>query len=191
MDGKLVIFSAPSGAGKTTIVRHLLWRGLNLEFSVSATSRSIRQGEVDGIDYFFLSAGEFRERIEKDDFIEWEEVYQDHYYGTLKSEINRIWANGNHVIFDVDVIGGLNLKRIFGARAASFYIMPPSIGELENRLRNRATDSEDKIAMRLKKAAVEIEKAGEFDHVIINDDLARSCDEAEKLVRRFIDQNNS
>ena len=185
MNGRLVIFSAPSGAGKTTIVQHLLERGLNLEFSISATSRAPRNGEKNGIDYFFMSAEEFRRKIKKGDFIEWEEVYHDHYYGTLKSEIERIRGNGNHVIFDVDVVGGLNLKNIFGRDAISVFIMPPSIKELELRLRSRATDNEEKIIMRINKANSEIGMAGEFDHVIINDDLDRAINEAELLVKEF------
>jgi len=185
MNGRLVIFSAPSGAGKTTIVQHLLERGLNLEFSVSATSRAPRNGEKNGIDYFFMSAEEFRRKIKKGDFIEWEEVYHNHYYGTLKSEIERIRGNGNHVIFDVDVVGGLNLKSIFGRDAISVFIMPPSIKELESRLRSRATDNEEKIIMRINKANSEIGMAGEFDHVIINDDLDRAINEAELLVKEF------
>ena len=185
MNGRLVIFSAPSGAGKTTIVQHLLERGLNLEFSISATSRAPRNGEKNGIDYFFMSAEEFRRKIKKGDFIEWEEVYHDHYYGTLKSEIERIRGNGNHVIFDVDVVGGLNLKNIFGRDAISVFIMPPSIKELESRLRSRATDNEEKIIMRINKANSEIGMAGEFDHVIINDDLDRAINEAELLVKEF------
>lgn len=185
MNGRLVIFSAPSGAGKTTIVQHLLERGLNLEFSISATSRAPRNGEKNGIDYFFMSAEEFRRKIKKGDFIEWEEVYHNHYYGTLKSEIERIRGNGNHVIFDVDVVGGLNLKSIFGRDAISVFIMPPSIKELESRLRSRATDNEEKIIMRINKANSEIGMAGEFDHVIINDDLDRAINEAELLVKEF------
>lgn len=190
MEGKLVIFSAPSGAGKTTIVRHLLECELNLEFSISATSRSPRAGEVDGFDYYFLTVEEFRKRIDKGEFIEWEEVYDKHYYGTLKTEIERIWSKGNHVIFDVDVVGGLNLKRIFGEKAASFFVMPPSVKELENRLRLRGTDSEDKIRMRLEKASREIKRAGEFDYIIINEILSTSCDEAERLVRKFVEDKN-
>jgi len=190
MNGKLVIFSAPSGAGKTTIVRHLLDHGLNLEFSVSATSRIPRNGEQHGVDYYFLTVPDFREKIENGDFIEWEEVYHDHYYGTLKSEVDRIWKEGNHVIFDVDVVGGLSLKRIFGSRAISFFVMPPSIEELENRLRSRGTDNEEKIIMRLEKASTEIRMADQFDHVILNDNLERACSEAERYVKEFLEMKN-
>jgi guanylate kinase len=134
MTGKLVIISAPSGAGKTTIVKHLLNSGLNLEFSVSATTRTIRGEEKNGVDYFFLSVPEFKKSVEKDEFVEWEEVYKDLLYGTLKSELEKIWANGNYVLFDVDVMGGITLKKIFGDRAVSIFIMPPSVEELESRL---------------------------------------------------------
>ncbi|MEZ4999945.1 MAG: guanylate kinase [Bacteroidales bacterium] len=189
MDGKLVIFSAPSGAGKTTIVKSLLGNLSNLRFSVSATSRAPRTGEVDGVDYYFMSAAEFRQRIEKNEFTEWEEVYTDHYYGTLKAEIERIWADGDHVIFDVDVMGGITLKKLFGDRAISIFVMPPSIEALNERLRLRGTDSEEKIRMRIEKARLEVEKSDQFDHIILNDDLNRACREATGLVTAFLKNN--
>lgn len=188
MEGKLFIFSAPSGAGKTTIVRSLLGQGLNLEFSISATSRLPRQGEKDGLDYYFLSADKFREKISGGEFAEWEEVYHDHYYGTLKSEIERIWSRGNNVIFDVDVVGGLNLKRKYGDRAISFFVMPPSQEILEQRLRRRGTDSDDKIIMRMAKANREIERAGEFDYIIINDRLDRAIEETTDILKKFLNR---
>ena len=168
MEGKLVIISAPSGAGKTTIVKYLLESGLNLSFSVSATTRPLRGNEKDGIDYFFLTASEFRKRIKNDEFVEWEEVYKDLLYGTLKSEIERIWANGNNVLFDVDVKGGINIKKKFGEKSISLFIMPPSVEELENRLINRATDSIEKIRIRVDRAQEELKLADQFDAIIIN-----------------------
>ncbi len=186
-EGKLVIISAPSGAGKTTIVRHLLQSGLNLAFSVSATTRPKRESERDGIDYFFLSVPAFRKRIENDEFVEWEEVYKDLYYGTLKSELDRIWSEGNHVLFDVDVQGGINLKRIFGTKSVSIFIMPPSVEELEKRLLSRGTDSIEKVRMRIAKAEEELAVAGRFDTIIINDDLDIAKEEALKTVSSFLD----
>lgn len=186
MKGKLVIISAPSGAGKTTIVKHLLESDLNLEFSVSATTRLRRGQEIDGRDYFFLSVPDFRERIKNNDFIEWEEVYKDHLYGTLKSEIERIWANGNHALFDIDVKGGISLKTIFGTDAISLFIMPPSIEELEKRLRKRGTDNPEKIIMRLEKARNEIMLAKEFDNIVINHRLDVAVAEAVNIVKSFI-----
>jgi guanylate kinase len=186
MKGKLVIISAPSGAGKTTIVKQLLASDLNLEFSVSATTRLRRGQETDGRDYFFLSLPDFREKIRNDEFIEWEEVYKDHLYGTLKSEIERIWANGNHALFDIDVRGGIRLKTIFGPDAISLFIMPPSLGELENRLKNRGTDNPEKIKMRLDKARNEIMLASEFDNIIINHRLDVAVTEVVSIVKSFI-----
>jgi guanylate kinase len=186
MEGKLIIISAPSGAGKTTIVKHLLENGLNLAFSISATTRTPRGKEIDGIDYFFLSVSEFRNKIERDEFVEWEEVYNDLLYGTLRSEIERIWANGNHVIFDVDVKGGLNLKKIFGEKAVAIFIMPPSVKELEKRLKGRGTDSAEKIKMRLDKAHEELKLAGQFDHIIINDSLDKAKGEAVRIISGFL-----
>lgn len=186
MEGKLVIISAPSGAGKTTIVKYLLEHGLNLEFSISATTRKIRGNETNGKEYFFLTADEFRKRIDIGDFAEWEEVYKDHYYGTLKSEIERIWSEGKHVLFDVDVNGGINLKKIFGEKAISIFIKPPSVSELEKRLLTRGTDSKEKIKMRVMKAEDEMKSEASFDYVVINDNLQKAQDEAFNLVRSFI-----
>ena len=184
--GKLIIFSAPSGAGKTTLVKHLLAAGLGLEFSVSATSRQKRAGETDGKDYYFLTAAAFREKIKEDAFLEWEEVYQDHFYGTLKSEVQRIWSKGKHVIFDVDVVGGLNIKQQYGEKALSVFVMPPTPEHLEDRLRKRSTESEENLKKRLDKARHELSFAGRFDKILINDDLDKAKQEAELLVKEFI-----
>lgn len=186
MSGKMIIFSAPSGSGKTTIVKWLLAEGLPLEFSVSATSRLPRAGEKEGKDYFFLTAEEFRSRIEKEDFIEWQEVYTDKFYGTFKSEIDRIWKSGKHVIFDVDVLGGINLKKLFGDTALSIFIMPPSVDELEKRLRHRNTDPEDVIKQRVDKAVYEMSFAPDFDKIIINDDLEKAKLETLEAIQKFI-----
>jgi guanylate kinase len=187
MKGKLVIISAPSGAGKTTIVRHLLDSGLNLDFSVSATTRAPRGIEKDGVDYFFLTVPEFRKRIENNEFVEWEEVYKDLLYGTLKSELERIWKKGNHVIFDVDAKGGINLKKIFGNNSIAIFIMPPSVEELEKRLIARGTDEPEKIRMRVSKAKEELELANQFDFVIVNQRLDKAKEEARKIVSSFIE----
>jgi len=186
--GKLVIISAPSGAGKTTIVRHLLESRLNLAFSVSATTRPPRGKEKDGIDYYFLSLTEFRRRIERNEFVEWEEVYKDILYGTLKSELERIRANGNHIIFDVDVNGGLNLKKKFGTKSIALFIMPPSVEELENRLIKRGTERSEKIRTRVNKALEEIKLANQFDTVIINHHLDKAKEEALKIVTSFLER---
>lgn len=188
MKGKLVIISGPSGAGKSTIVKHLLDSSLNLEFSVSATTRQIRTNEKEGRDYYFLSTDEFRGRIGNNEFVEWEEVYEHHFYGTLKKEIDRIWANGNHVLFDVDVKGGINLKKIFTARAVSIFVMPPSIGDLERRLMARGTDSPEKIIMRIGRAVEEMKLSGDFDNIVINDNLEEAKREAYIIVKSFINQ---
>lgn len=184
---KCVIISAPSGAGKTTMVRHLLKCGLNLEFSISATSRGMRPGEKNGRDYYFLSSDEFRKKIEQDEFLEWEEVYDDHCYGTLKSEVDRIWKKGNHVIFDVDVYGGLNIKKYFGDRALAVFIMPPDPRHLAERLQNRGTEDPSMLKMRLAKAEQEMSIAGEFDRIIINDHLRRAQAELEQIVRDYLE----
>lgn len=184
--GKLVIFSAPSGSGKTTIVRELLKRFDCFEFSISATSRNPRGQEQNGVDYYFLSNEEFRARVERDEFVEWEEVYQGTCYGTLKSEMERIWAKGNIILFDVDVMGGINLKRIFGDDACSVFIMPPSVEELERRLRGRGTDSEEVILKRIAKAEFELSKSSEFDHVVINDNLEVAVAEVVDIISNFI-----
>ena len=186
MNGKLVIISAPSGAGKTTIVRHLLVSGLNLSFSISATTRPIRGTEKDGVDYFYLSVPEFKRKIANNELVEWQEVYKDLYYGTLKSETERILKDKKHVLFDVDVKGGINLKNIFGANALSIFIMPPSIEELENRLTRRATDSQEKIRIRVDKAREEMKLANQFDTVIVNHHLDTAKEEATKTVSSFL-----
>lgn len=185
--GKLIVFSAPSGAGKTTIVRHLLsLERLNLEFSISATSRAQRGDEVDGIDYYFLSAKEFKSRIKNEDFLEWEEVYRDNFYGTLKSEVNRIWALGKHVIFDIDVSGGLRIKRKYPELTLAIFVKPPSIDELKIRLKKRKTESADKINMRIAKASAELATAPLFDSIIENNDLDKALKEAELKVDDFL-----
>ena len=186
MKGKAIIFSAPSGAGKTTIVKHLLQLDMGLEFSISACSRPPRQQEVDGRDYYFMSAADFRKHIAQDDFLEWEEVYRDHYYGTLKSELDRIWSRQKHVVFDVDVIGGLNLKEYFGQNALAVFVQPPSMQELEKRLRDRSTDTDDKIHNRMEKAGDELKYARQYDVVLVNDNLEDTLGEAERLVRDFL-----
>jgi len=190
MEGKLIIFSAPSGSGKTTLVNHLLETNLALDFSVSATSRKPRPGEINGKNYYFISPSEFREKINNNEFIEWEEVYEDHYYGTLKSEIERIWADGKHVIFDVDVIGGLNLKKEFGNRALSIFVSVPSLRVLEERLRIRSTETEQKILQRLKKAREEMTYANQFDVILVNDDLCASVEAAVKVVKSFLEEDD-
>ena len=186
--GKCVIFSAPSGAGKTTIVHALLGKDMGLEFSVSACSREPRPNEVDGADYHFLGIEGFKEKIKNDAFIEWEEVYTNNFYGTLRSEIERIWAQGKTVIFDVDVIGGLSLKKLFLDDAFAVFVQPPSYEELEKRLRGRSTESEDKIAQRMEKARKELSFATEFDVVLVNDNLDQAILDAEKMVREFIEK---
>ena len=189
MKGKLVIFSAPSGAGKTTIVKHLLQKDFGLEFSVSATSRQPRPGEVHGKDYYFLTAEEFRKKIESGEFLEWEEVYEGIFYGTLKNEVERIRSAGRHVIFDVDVVGGLNIKKYYGNEALAVFVQPPSVEELKNRLRNRSTESEEKINMRISKAEKELEFAGRFDVIIVNNELPKALKEAERVVSDFLSEN--
>ncbi len=186
MKGKSIIFSAPSGSGKTTIVKHLLQKDMNLEFSVSACSRSPRHNEAHGKDYYFLSVEKFRDGIKNGDFIEWEEVYKNHYYGTLKSELERIWKEGKHVVFDVDVVGGSKLKSIFGDNALAVFVQSPSIEILEQRLRNRSTDSEEKISDRLEKASEEMKYADKFDIVIVNDRLEDALAKAENAVSEFL-----
>jgi guanylate kinase len=186
MQGKLIIFSAPSGAGKTTIVHHLLDKIDTLEFSVSACSRAMRKDETYGVDYYFLSVDEFKQKIANDEFVEWEEVYKDNFYGTLKAEIERIWKKGMHVIFDVDVVGGLNLKNQFGDNALAIFVMPPSIQHLENRLKSRETETSESIARRIGKAENELKTADLFDKIVVNDKLADAFIEAEKIVGEFL-----
>lgn len=188
MDGKLIIFSAPSGSGKSTIINYLLEQGLNLKFSISATSRAPRGEEKDGVEYYFLSPEDFRKRIAAGDFLEYEEVYTDKFYGTLKSEVERIFKEGNNVIFDVDVVGGCNIKKYYGNRALSVFIQPPSVEELRRRLVGRNTDSPEVIESRLAKAEYELGFAGQFDVVIVNDDLDKAKEETLRTVRDFLDK---
>jgi guanylate kinase len=189
--GKLIVFSAPSGSGKTTIVRHLLGiPELNLEFSISATSREPRGEEIHGKDYYFISLAEFKNHIKAHDFLEWEEVYRDNFYGTLKSEIERIWALGKNVIFDIDVAGGLRIKSKFPEETLAVFVKPPSIDELKIRLKKRSTESEDKINMRIAKASVELATAPQFDKIIKNYDLDIAKEEAYQLVKNFIHSEN-
>ena len=186
--GKCIIVSAPSGAGKTTIVKALLASFSQLSFSISACSRAPRPNELDGKDYHFLSLEKFQQTIQEDGFVEWEEVYTNAYYGTLKSEIERIWSQGQIVIFDVDVVGGLNLKKFFGTNALSVFIQPPNEKALEERLRYRNTEAEEKIQQRLQKSKVELGRAGEFDVVLVNDVLPTTIEQAEKIITNFINQ---
>ncbi|WP_412987174.1 guanylate kinase [Pontimicrobium sp. IMCC45349] len=187
--GKLIVFSAPSGSGKTTIVRHLLQQEeLNLEFSISATSRAPRGEEVDAKDYYFLSAKEFKNKIKSDEFLEWEEVYHDNFYGTLKTEVERIWAQGKHVIFDIDVSGGLRIKRKFPEETIAVFVKPPSIDELKIRLKKRKTESEDKIKMRVAKASAELATAPLFDEIVVNKNLEEALVDAYSLVSNFINK---
>lgn len=184
--GKVIIFSAPSGAGKTTIVREMLQRYPQFEFSVSATSRVPRGNELDGVDYYFLTPEQFMQAVSKNLFVEWEEVYSGTCYGTLRSEVERIWAKGNIILFDVDVVGGINLKRIFGDDACSVFIMPPSVEELRNRLIGRGTDSAEVIDRRVAKAEFELTKAPEFDHVVVNDALEEAFCSTCDILNTFI-----
>ncbi len=185
--GKLIIFSAPSGSGKTTIVRYLLEQPeLNLAFSVSATSRPKRGKEKDGVNYYFMSISEFKKHIKNGDFLEWEEVYRDNFYGTLKSEVERLWAEGKNVIFDIDVVGGLRIKKKFPEQTLAVFVKPPSVDELKIRLKKRSTESEDKINMRIAKASVELATAPQFDKVIKNYDLKAALKESHKLVAEYV-----
>ncbi|MEY2970914.1 MAG: hypothetical protein RLZZ599_1287 [Bacteroidota bacterium] len=184
--GKLIIFSAPSGSGKSTLVHYLLDQVPGFAFSISATSRAPRGAEQEGVDYYFLSAASFKERVERGEFLEWEEVYEGTYYGTLNSEVERSWEKGDAVAFDIDVVGGLNLKKQFGDRALALFIQAPSVEELERRLIDRGTDSPEKIKQRIDKAAWEMTQAEGFDHIIINDDLDRAKAEAKELLKAFL-----
>ena len=184
--GKAIIFSAPSGAGKTTIVKSLLANKLPLSVSISACSRQKRENEINGKDYHFLSIEDFKQKINEQAFIEWEEVYENNYYGTLKSEIERIWNDKKHVVFDVDVVGGLNLKKHFGNNALAIFIQPPSMDVLIERLRNRATESESSLNKRINKAKHEMTYSPSFDSIIINDQLEKTIEVAEKKVKDFL-----
>lgn len=186
--GKCVIFSAPSGAGKTTIVQYLLREIPELAFSISACSREPRGREIPGVDYHYFSVDEFRKKIADNEFVEWEEVYPNNFYGTLKSEIEKSWSQGKVVVFDVDAEGGINLKKIFGKSALSVFIKPPSLFVLEQRLRNRRTETEENIKMRIEKANRELDRADEFDYILMNDNLEKACFEAKEKVESFITQ---
>ena len=187
-NGKCIIFSAPSGAGKTTIVHYLLREIPSLAFSISACSREPRGRELPGIDYHYFSVADFKKKIENNEFVEWEEVYPDNFYGTLKSEIEKSWANNKVVVFDVDAEGGINLKKIFGNQSLAIFIKPPSLFVLEQRLRNRRTESEENIKMRIEKANREMERASLFDYVLLNDNLENACKEIKGKVLDFINQ---
>ncbi len=186
--GKLIIFSAPSGAGKTTLVKYLMSAMDNLVFSISACSRKRRAGEKDGRDYYFISVKEFKEKIKNDEFVEWEEVYSDYFYGTLRSEVQRIRNSGRHVVFDVDVKGGLNIKKIFGDDALAVFVKPPSVKALKQRLKQRATDDDREIATRLAKAKNELTFADQFDVIIINDDLKKAKKQTLEAVQNFLNR---
>lgn len=188
LNEKVVIFSAPSGAGKTTIVKHLLSVNSKLAFSISACSREKRNTEVDGKDYHFLSVDDFKRKIKSKSFVEWEEVYKDNYYGTLKSEVLRIWKENKSIIFDVDVVGGLNLKKYFGDKAISIFVKAQSLNELETRLRNRKTETEFTLQTRLTKAKKEMKFAKEFDFILVNDHPETSFKKAERIVSSFLNQ---
>lgn len=188
MSGKVIVVSAPSGAGKTSIVRHILDYLPELSFSTSATTRAMRDGEVNGKDYHFMSVDDFKKEISNDNFLEWEEVYDNQFYGTLKSEIERIWNEGKTVIFDVDVKGGLNIKNYFGDNALSIFIEPPTIEELERRLRNRGTENSESLKKRVQKAEYELSFAPKFDKVVLNDDLDKARQEVIDAVRCFLNE---
>lgn len=190
MKGKLIIFSAPSGSGKSTIINYLLKQGLNLHFSISATSRSPRGEEKHGVEYYFLTPEEFKDKIAKGEFLEYEEVYENKFYGTLKSEVERILEKGDNVIFDVDVVGGCNIKKYYGDRALSVFIQPPSVEVLRQRLEGRGTDTLEVIENRIAKAAFELGYACKFDSVIVNDDLEKAKAETLKVVKDFINSTN-
>ena len=185
--GKIVIFSAPSGAGKTTIVHEMLKvKEFNLAFSISATSRKPREGEKDGVDYYFLSTGEFKRKIKENQFIEWVEVYKDQFYGTLRSEVERLFKLGKNVVFDVDVIGGISIKREYPDQSLSIFVMPPSIEELKNRLLKRGTETEESIKKRLERAKFEISLSDKFDVIIVNDDLQKAIQQTRKVLADFL-----
>lgn len=189
MSNKVVIFSAPSGSGKSTIVHHILGLHPEMEFSISAASRAPRGTEQDGVDYYFLTEEAFRQKIAEDGFVEYEEVYPGSFYGTLKSEVERIWDQGHVIVFDVDVKGGINLKKYFGSKALSVFIQAPSVEELRRRLVLRNTDSAEAIERRVAKAAEEMTYAPQFDHILVNDDLQTAFREAEELVDNFLQKD--
>src|SRR5690554_4265915 len=191
-DGKLIVFSAPSGSGKTTIVRHLLAQeDLNLGFSISCTSREARGDEKHGENYYFISLKEFKQHIKDGDFLEWEEVYRDNFYGTLKTEVERIWSNGKNVIFDIDVVGGLRIKKKYPEKTLAVFVKPPSIDELKIRLKKRQTESDDRINMRIAKASVELATAPQFDHIIKNYDLDVALKDAYDLIADFVKEETN
>ena len=186
-DGRVIIISAPSGTGKSTIISYLMTLGLNLHFSVSATSRPPRGKEVDGVDYFFLTPEDFRQRISKGDFLEYEEVYENRYYGTLRTEVDKQLANGDNVVCDIDVVGAQNIKKIYGGRAFSLFIKPPSIDALRQRLENRGTDSQEVIQQRINRAEFELSQAPNFDVCIVNDVLQKAQEEAANAIRQYLE----
>ncbi|MDO5656288.1 MAG: guanylate kinase [Flavobacteriaceae bacterium] len=186
--GKLIIFSAPSGAGKTTLVKHLLQNNPKLAFSISCATRSQRINETDGKDYYFISPDDFKQKIDNQEFVEWEEVYKNHFYGTLKSEIQRIWNQDKHVLFDIDVKGGLNLKKQFGENALAIFVQPPTFEALAQRLTARNTDSNDKLQMRIEKASEELKYAPQFDWILINDDLQKAKSQVIEKVNEFLQE---
>lgn len=188
MEGKVIIVSAPSGAGKTSIVQHLLKAVPELKFSISATTRKKRNYEIDGKDYYFITPEQFKDRLANDEFLEWQEVYKDQYYGSLKSEVERIWNEGQTVIFDVDVLGGLNIKEFYGDKALAVFIEPPTMEELENRLRKRGTETPESLKKRLDKAEYEISFSNQFDKIVLNDDLQTAQQEMIDLVRDFLNE---
>lgn len=189
-NGKLIVFSAPSGSGKTTLVQHLLKQeDLNLGFSISATSRAPRGDEKHGEQYYFMSFDEFKKHIKNDDFLEWEEVYRDNFYGTLNSEVERLWALGKNVIFDIDVVGGLRIKKKYPNQTLAVFVKPPSVDELKRRLKERKTESDEKINMRIAKASIELATAPQFDYVIENNGLDKALEESYKLVKSFVKDN--